>query len=55
VPKSDFRAPTIPDGYKGRTIWDETIAALTRALDRATDDATVLAIVSELRALRASK
>jgi len=66
VTEGDENALTKPLENKGRTLWDEThgsapnvnlelLQALTRALARASDDATVLAIVSELRALRASK
>jgi hypothetical protein len=66
VTESDQNALTKPLENKGQTLWDETqrnapnmnlelLQALTRALERATDDATVLEIVRELRALRAGK
>jgi hypothetical protein len=52
-----------PHSSGGVTLWDETgalggglktqiVAALTAALSRATDDATILAILGELRAWR---
>jgi hypothetical protein len=37
---------------KGRTLWDETIAALSRALDKAGGTAERLAILAEIRAWR---
>jgi hypothetical protein len=37
---------------KGRTLWDETIAVLTRALDKAETTAERMAILAEIRAWR---
>ena len=52
VAKSDRSPPSATLENKGRTLWDETISALTRALDRATTSEERLAILAELRAWR---
>jgi hypothetical protein len=50
--KDDGSARSVTLENKGRTIWDETLAALTRALDKAVTGEERLAILAELRAWR---
>jgi hypothetical protein len=63
VTESDERAPSQTRGIIDGTLWDvsadvaarlrsQTVAALTTALANAKDDATILAILAELRAWR---
>jgi hypothetical protein len=53
--ESDGRARLDTLENKGRTLWDEMLTALHRALDKATTSEERLAIVSELRAWRMSR
>jgi hypothetical protein len=51
-PESDERRPTMTLENKGGTLWDETIAVLTRALEKAETSEERLAFLAEIRAWR---
>src|SRR5260370_42193013 len=52
VTERDEKRSSVTLEDKGRTLWDETIATLLRALNRAQSDQVIGELVRELRAWR---